>query len=82
MDSAWGFRKAYDEARKIKEAQDAYCAKAGAGLWSDLGEFPQELQWESLVDVLRGKVKVHNYDRIMTEDADGDYSSSRSIVTR
>ncbi|KAF7984922.1 hypothetical protein HWV62_9825 [Athelia sp. TMB] len=57
MDSAWAFRQAYAEGRKIKDAQDAYCAKAEAGAWNDIGEFPESLQWESIVDVLRGKVK-------------------------
>ena len=60
MDSAWEFRHAYDEGRKLKESQDQFCAKAKAGLWDDLGEFPEDLQWESLVDVLRGKVKACN----------------------
>lgn len=68
MDTGWNFRQAYDEARKIKEAQDAYCSKAEAGAWDEIGlgsetgavvEFPESLQWEALVDVLRGKVKVH-----------------------
>lgn len=60
MDAAWEFRHAYDEARKIKEAQDDFCAKVDNGLWDQLeGEpFPEDLQWESLVDVLRGRVKV------------------------
>lgn len=31
-----------------------------AGQWDDLGEFPEELEWEALVDVLRGKVKVRS----------------------
>lgn len=39
-------------------AQDEYCEKAYAGQWKDLGKFPDDLQWEALVDVLRGKVKV------------------------
>ncbi|KAJ7882918.1 hypothetical protein B0H13DRAFT_2344380 [Mycena leptocephala] len=49
MDSAWAFRAAYDEARKIRDAQDVFCAHA---------------EWESLVDVLRGRVKlsVHCYE--------------------
>lgn len=66
MDSAWLFRSAYNSARKIRDAQDAFCAKAEAGLWSELGDasFPEDLQWEALVDVLRGKVKVsvHCYE--------------------
>lgn len=74
MDNIWAFRQAYalpniysihtyissryDKARQIKEAQDTYCAKASKSEWSGLGEFPQDLQWEALVDVLRGRVKV------------------------
>lgn len=48
----------YDHARQIKEKQDAYCEQAFSGRWSGLGEFPEDLQWEALVDVLRGRVKV------------------------
>jgi len=48
----------YETARKIKVKQDEYCAKALDGQWQNLGEFPEELQWEALVDVLRGRVKV------------------------
>ncbi|KAF8962217.1 hypothetical protein BDZ97DRAFT_1920686 [Flammula alnicola] len=31
------------------------------GQWNDIGDFPEDLQWEALVDVLRGRVKVHNH---------------------
>ena len=74
MDAAWKFRNAYNEARKIKDAQDEFCRHAKAGRWKLLEEdatghgrrsgkkklplFPEDLQWESLVDVLRGRVKV------------------------
>lgn len=61
MDAAWNFRNAYDQARKIKQEQDLFCSKAEAGLWNQLdlsAGVPDDLQWESLVDVLRGKVKV------------------------
>ncbi|TEB38238.1 composite domain of metallo-dependent hydrolase [Coprinellus micaceus] len=61
MDTQWAFREAYNKARQIKEQQDSYCAKALAGEWKGLGSFPEDLQWEALVDVLRGKVKVHNH---------------------
>ncbi|KAJ7863398.1 hypothetical protein B0H13DRAFT_2070462 [Mycena leptocephala] len=50
MKCAWAFRAASDEARKIRDTQDVFCAHAEAGL----------LQWESLVDVLRGRVKVRD----------------------
>ncbi|KAJ6577348.1 carbohydrate esterase family 9 protein [Mycena capillaripes] len=66
MDTVWSVRKAYDEARKMKVAQDQYCAQALAGQWTGLGEFPSELALEALVDVLRGKVKVqtHCYEAV------------------
>ncbi|KAF7323617.1 Carbohydrate esterase family 9 protein [Mycena kentingensis (nom. inval.)] len=61
MDTTWAFRNSYESARLVKEEQDAYCRKALAGEWTGLGEFPFSLQWEALVDVLRGRVKVHNH---------------------
>ena len=61
MDTQWAFRQAYEEARKIKAKQDAYCAEVKKGHWHRLREFPESLQWESLVDVLRGRVKVNNH---------------------
>ncbi|KAI0920873.1 hypothetical protein AcW2_006015 [Taiwanofungus camphoratus] len=63
MDSIWSFRAAYAEARTIKNAQDAFCAKAEAGLWNELQgqSYPEDLQWEMLVDVLRGRVKISNH---------------------
>ncbi|KAJ7660376.1 hypothetical protein DFH06DRAFT_1089703 [Mycena polygramma] len=66
MDSAWEFRAAYDAARKIRDAQDAFCARAEAGLWDGTAAFPESLRWEALVDVLRGRVKVsvHCYEAV------------------
>ncbi|KAJ7189546.1 hypothetical protein GGX14DRAFT_547061 [Mycena pura] len=58
--TVWSILKVYDEARKIKTAQDQYCTKALAGDWTGLGEFPSELASEALVDVLRGQVKVQD----------------------
>jgi len=70
MDSGWAFRDAYNEARKIRDAQDAYCAQAESGSWKGLGGWPEDLKWEALVDVLRGhvKVSVHCYEPV---DFDG-----------
>ena len=48
MDSAWAFRAAYDEARTIRDAQDAFCVRAETGLWDRMPTFPESLQWESL----------------------------------
>ncbi|KDQ21348.1 hypothetical protein BOTBODRAFT_99933 [Botryobasidium botryosum FD-172 SS1] len=67
FDTAWSFRHAYNEARKVKEQQDAYCEKALAGQWKGLEpSIPENLQWEALVDVLRGRVKinVHCYESV------------------
>jgi len=54
-------RTAYTEASKLRDAQDAFCLKAASGQWAGLGEFPDDLRWEALVDVLRGRVKVNNH---------------------
>ncbi|KAH9930389.1 composite domain of metallo-dependent hydrolase [Amylocystis lapponica] len=70
MDTIWAFRQAYEKARQIKVAQDDYCSKAVAGRWDGLGDFPEDLQWEALVDVLRGHVKVqtHCYETVDLDD--------------
>ncbi|PIL36090.1 hypothetical protein GSI_01750 [Ganoderma sinense ZZ0214-1] len=68
MDSVWLTRQAYDSARTIKVAQDDYCEKALSGDWGSLRtqKFPESLQWQSLIDVLRGKIKVqtHCYEAV------------------
>ncbi|KAI5115486.1 hypothetical protein M0805_007780 [Coniferiporia weirii] len=66
MDTAWDFRKVYNKAKEIKDAQDAFCEKALKGEWDGQAKFPEELQWEAAVDVLRGKVKVqtHCYEAV------------------
>lgn len=48
----------YETAQKIKRQQDEYCDSALSGHWDGLGAFPDDLQWEALVDVLRGRVKA------------------------
>ncbi|KAF8893823.1 carbohydrate esterase family 9 protein [Infundibulicybe gibba] len=66
MDTNWAFRQAYNTARKLQQAQDEYCSLAVSGKWNGLGEFPEDLQWEALVDVVRGRVKVnaHCYEAV------------------
>ncbi|KAI0779702.1 hypothetical protein C8Q74DRAFT_1447183 [Fomes fomentarius] len=63
MDTVWAVRQAYDTARTIKNAQDAFCEKALAGEWRSLGgqKFPESLQWQPLIDVLRGRTKVQTH---------------------
>lgn len=59
MDLAYNFRSSFEIARKLKVSQDEYCEAAlsahskGEVLAS---KFPDDLEWEALVDVLRGKV--------------------------
>ncbi|KAJ6577402.1 carbohydrate esterase family 9 protein [Mycena capillaripes] len=70
MDTIYAFREAYNTATQIKGKQDEYCSKILANEWEGMGEFPESLQWEALVDVLRGRVKVqiHCYEAV---DFDG-----------
>lgn len=72
MDTIWAFREAYNKAKQIKEAQDAYCVDVRAKNWDALKDksYPEDLQWEALVDVLRGRVKVqvHCYETVDLDD--------------
>ncbi|KAK7032843.1 carbohydrate esterase family 9 protein [Favolaschia claudopus] len=70
MDTIYAFREAYNTASQLKKQQDEYCSNALAHRWDGLGEFPESLQWEALVDVVRGRVKVqiHCYEAV---DFDG-----------
>ncbi|THU89863.1 hypothetical protein K435DRAFT_280938 [Dendrothele bispora CBS 962.96] len=65
MDNIWSFRQGYETARKIKVQQDDFCSTALSGDWETIGgssaKFPEDLQWEALVDVLRGRVKIQNH---------------------
>ncbi|KAJ1304895.1 hypothetical protein OPQ81_006029 [Rhizoctonia solani] len=71
MDNMWEFRKVYNSAHEIKQKQDEFCQRAETGTvdWSR-ESFPEDLQFEALVDVLRGRVKVniHCYQAV---DLDG-----------
>ncbi|KAK7470198.1 hypothetical protein VKT23_001636 [Stygiomarasmius scandens] len=65
MDNIWSFRKAYSTAQSIKQSQDDFCSSALSNSWSSIGgssaTFPESLEWEALVDVLRGRVKIQNH---------------------
>ncbi|GAA5909922.1 hypothetical protein JCM8208_000990 [Rhodotorula glutinis] len=70
LDLAWNWRSNLDKARTLKRQQDKFCRRAlgaslsGRALVDDKGEaesFPDDLQLEALVDVLRGKVKVNTH---------------------
>jgi len=48
----------YAKAHKIKKKQDQFCNNVLSGKWNAGSHYPEEMQWEALVDVLRGRVKV------------------------
>lgn len=58
----------YNKARQLKHAQDTYCAKVEAGKFEEVADipYPEDLQWEALVDILRGRVKVDMSTHILT----------------
>ncbi|KIJ40898.1 hypothetical protein M422DRAFT_75681 [Sphaerobolus stellatus SS14] len=61
MDTIWALRDAYKHGQELVRKQDEYCSAATKGIWDGLGSFPEDLQWEALADVIRGKVKVHTH---------------------
>ncbi|CAH0055614.1 unnamed protein product [Clonostachys solani] len=69
LGESYVYRKAYDSARRVKQSQDMWCemATTQAGRARLATEYPRSLEWQTLVDVLRGDVRVniHGYE---TED--------------
>ncbi|CBQ70126.1 conserved hypothetical protein [Sporisorium reilianum SRZ2] len=71
FDEAWDFRRTFSAARELKNKQDVFCdsAKAFASLHdSDAApatladaEFPDDLELEAVVALLRGKVKLNTH---------------------
>ncbi|OIW26900.1 carbohydrate esterase family 9 protein [Coniochaeta ligniaria NRRL 30616] len=61
-ESYW-FRRAYDSARRVRGEQDRWCEAVTTGRFMSR-EYPRSLEWQTLVDVLRGdvKVNVHGYE--------------------
>ncbi|KAJ8698292.1 hypothetical protein PTI98_005017 [Pleurotus ostreatus] len=57
MDMIWALRAALHKARQLKTAQEAFCSKVEEGVWGG-EDFPDDLQWQVLVDALRGGVKT------------------------
>ena len=66
LDSAYDFRRAYDEGRKLKDKQDRWCEDPK----TQTEPFPTSLEWEPLADVIRGNVKVntHCYETVDLND--------------
>lgn len=70
MDEAWGYRKWLERARKTKESQDSFCLAAEEFAASHPGAaptdasarlFPDDLEIEALIALLRGQVLVNTH---------------------
>lgn len=70
-DEAWDFRRTFNAARELKNKQDAFCdsAKSFASRHGSTSapptlaeaEFPDDLELEAVVALLRGKVKLNTH---------------------
>jgi hypothetical protein len=68
MDIMWEYRQAYQRASQIKPHRMLIVPKAEAGLWNSIVDgYPEAFQYEALVDVLRGRVKVRTFLSWRTE---------------
>ena len=62
LGESWYFRHAFEEATKLKNAQDDWCDAADRlGARNMQTYLPEELKWESLIAVLRGQVLVNTH---------------------
>ncbi|EST07165.1 Metal-dependent hydrolase, composite domain protein [Kalmanozyma brasiliensis GHG001] len=65
MDEAWDFRRTFAAARSLKLRQDAFCDSARSPRFApttlDDATFPDDLEHEALVALLRGKVKLNTH---------------------
>ena len=69
MGNAWELRKWLARARELVDKQDGWCEAAGgagsarerASLLAEKGGFPEELELDSTVGMLRGQVAMHNH---------------------
>ena len=61
MDEAWNFRASFEKAQQLREKQDDFCTALDLGLLDhaplEALRFPNDLELDILVDVLRGRTK-------------------------
>ena len=67
LDEAWNFRREFERAQKLLRRQDDFCAALEHGDTPAEPSFPSELELDSLVDVLRGRTKVHTHCYTMND---------------
>ncbi|KAL0944853.1 carbohydrate esterase family 9 protein [Colletotrichum truncatum] len=61
LGESWEFRRAFEHATKLKREQDDWCRAASSSLDNVDKYLPFDLEWESLVALLRGQVHVHTH---------------------
>ena len=70
-DEAWNFRSTFERAAKLREKQDDFCQRLDDGLLNNAppeeSHFPNDLELDILVDVLRGRTKVHTHCYTMND---------------
>ncbi|WFC96558.1 hypothetical protein MBRA1_003219 [Malassezia brasiliensis] len=67
MDEAWNFRREFERAQKLLRRQDDFCDALYDSGAPEEPSFPSELELDSLVDVLRGRTKVHTHCYTMND---------------
>ncbi|WQF84287.1 Putative metal-dependent hydrolase, composite domain superfamily, amidohydrolase 3 [Colletotrichum destructivum] len=62
LGESWEFRHAFEQAAKLVQEQDDWCAAADKfGVESQTSYLPQDLKWESLSAALRGQVHINTH---------------------
>ncbi|KAK1450498.1 amidohydrolase [Colletotrichum melonis] len=62
LGESWEFRHAFEQAAKLVQEQDDWCAAADKfGVESQSFYLPQDLKWESLSAALRGQVHINTH---------------------
>ncbi|KAH8662401.1 hypothetical protein BX600DRAFT_414492 [Xylariales sp. PMI_506] len=59
LGNAWLLRKHLTHAQHLMKEQDAWCTASISGLTSSLGKYPEDVELENTVAMLRGDVDTH-----------------------
>ncbi|KAH8924813.1 hypothetical protein BT69DRAFT_1318637 [Atractiella rhizophila] len=61
MDNSWNMRSTFQKAKELKDKQDEFCSRLEKGSTEEGETFPDNLEYEALVDLLRGRVKLNTH---------------------